>query len=139
MANHEEEPKARIERLIGEGKITREAVDAAERLWVGRLRNGVVIPNGELIIITLRDLHHVLVDDRIWRKPERIEQALLGIFEIRPGRLGRRVALSRWMEDDKSLFGMILIEVDNTLRSLHLVDSRRLSREMRKGEALWKR
>ncbi len=139
MANAGEEPKARIERLISEGKITPHAVEVAELLWEQRLQYGVLLPNGERIVVTLRDLHHVIVDDRISRKPERIEWALLGVFEMRPGRLDRRVALSQWQEGVKSLFGMVVIERDNTLRSLHLVDEKRLRREMRKGELLWKR
>ncbi len=135
-----ESPKERIERLIREGKITREAVGPAEKLWEERLQYGVIIPNGERITIRLDDLYHVIVDHRIWRKPQRIEQMLLGIFEIRTGREGRRIALSRWGEQvDVSLYGSIVLESDSGIRSLHVVDDKRIRREMKKGVLLWNR
>lgn len=140
MPGHDEgeSTKERIERLLGEGKITEEAVATAERLWEDRLRHGILIPNGETFMIMLGDLYHALVDPRIWRKPERIERALLGIFEIRTGNWGRRKALSRWEEDGKPLLGRVIIDTDNTLRSLHLIDEKGLRRELAKGDLLWK-
>lgn len=138
MANRDEEPGARIERLIGEGKITREAVEAAEKLWEERLRYGITMPNGETAIITLNDLYHVIVDDRIWRKVYRIERLLLGVFEIRTARLGRRVALSQWEEAGKVLFGRAILDVDSSVRSMHLIDARKLRRERAVGDLLWR-
>lgn len=137
MSNANETSRERAERLIIEGKLTVEDVANAEAVWHERLREGTIIPNGERITVTLSDLCHVIVDPRISRKPERIERALLGIFEIRLAKYNRREALTS-REDDKILSGIAILDTDNTLRSLHIVDQRRLRRAMRKEGLLWK-
>lgn len=134
-----EPPKERIERLLREGKITEEAVKAAEALWQSRLQYGVTIPNGETAVITLDDIYHVIVDNRIWRKPYRIEAALRGVFEIHTAEYGRRQCFSRWEEVDATQVGLVILEANSRLKSLHLVDERRLRKQMRHGGLLWKR
>ena len=96
MSNANETSRERAERLIRGGKLTADAVANAEAVWRERLQEGTIIPNGERITVTLSDLYHVIVDHRISRKPERIERALLGIFELRTARYGRREALTSW-------------------------------------------
>jgi hypothetical protein len=139
VSNANETSRERAERLIREGKLTADAVANAEAVWHERLREGTIIPNGERITVTLSDLYHVIVDPRISRKPERIEHALLGIFEIRLAKYNRREALTSWEEEDKVLSGIAILDTNNTLRSLHIVDQRRLRRAMRKEGLLWKR
>jgi hypothetical protein len=138
VARGEETPGERVERLIREGLMPREAVAAAQRLWWERLRQGVPMPNGDTAIITLRDLFHVIVDPRIWRRPDRIEHMLQGIFEIRTGEFRRRVGLARWEEDGRELVGVVILEADNRLRSMHVVDERKLRRATTRGELVWR-
>ena len=64
---------------------------------------------------------------------------LLGIFEIRTARLVRRVGLSRWSEGSTELFGIVILDPGGDVRSLHVVDEKRIRRELRKGEVLWRR
>jgi hypothetical protein len=134
-----ETPGERIERLLQQGKITGEAVKAAEDLWQDRLQYGVLLPDGEMAVIALDDLYHLIVDHRIWRKPWRIELLLRGIFEICTSIQGRRTGFSAWQEDATTLLGYVILEQDNRVRAMHLVDEKRLRREMRKGELVWRR
>jgi hypothetical protein len=113
------------------------AVTAAEELWRQRLVPGVRMPNGELALIELSDLYHLLVDPRIWRRPERIERLLLGIFEIRAADLGRRQALSSWEEDERVLSGYAILLHDGRVWAAHVIDERRRQRMRRKGQVLW--
>ena len=108
-SSKDETTSQRIERLINDGNITREAVIEAEAVWEQHLRQGILMPNGEMALITLDDLYHLLVDDRIWRKLYRIERVLLNVFEIRTGKTNRRVGLSRWNEGDASLLGYVVL------------------------------
>src|SRR2546430_2634675 len=103
VARGSESSAERIARLVTEGWMPQAAVAAAEQLWRQRLVPGVRMPNGEVAVIELSDLYHLLVDPRIWRQPERIERLLSGVFEIRDADLGRRRALSYWEEDEKVL------------------------------------
>lgn len=135
----EESAEKRIERLVREGKMPREAVNNAKLLWHGRLSQGITLPNGERLTITLGDLYHAIVDPMVWRKPERIESLLMGIFEIRTGKHGRRIAFSRWMEDEKDRVGYAILGEEGNLITLHVTDEKRLGREMRRGEVLWRR
>lgn len=133
-----ETPWERIERLVAEGKMPREAVERAEQLWEERFQAPIVLPNGELMQVTRDDMYHAIVDPRIWRHPERIELALHGIFEIRAGDFGRRVALSQWHENRGPLLGVVIIEVDNSLRGIHVIAARKIRGYQRKyGEMLW--
>jgi len=82
---------------------------------------------------------HVIVDERIWRKPERIISAIQGVFEIRSAQGGRRQAFSRWQEPDGERLASIVLAVGNRLRSRHLINERRMRRYIRQGSAvLWK-
>lgn len=110
----------------------------AEKVWGERLQQGILLPNGETVRVSLEDLYHAIVDSRIGRKPERIEQLLRGVFQIRPATNGRRKVLSRWEEESRELYGMAIIGQDSTLRSIHVVDEKRLNRETRKADLLWK-
>ncbi len=119
--------------------MPREAVDEAERIWQERLRAGISLPNGDTVAVTRDDLYHIIVDSRIWRHPERIELALRGIFEIRDAGVGRRQAFSRWQEPEGERLTSVILDPDNTLRTLHLIDERRLRRYLRQGGAvLWR-
>jgi hypothetical protein len=134
-----ESPRERIERLVAEGRLPGAALANAEALWEERLRGGVQLPNGEVVRVTRDDLYHVLVDDRIWRHPERIELALTHVFEIRQARGGRRLAFSQWMEEDQDCLAAIVLQGDR-LWSMHLVDRRRIQRYIRRGgDMIWKR
>ncbi len=136
MAGGAESPRERIERLIREGKMTREAVAQGERLWRERWQGGIRMPNGEVVSISLDDLYHLLVDNRIWRKPERIERILQGVYELRATREGRRRALSRWDEDGQSLVGYAIITRDRHAWTMHIIAERDL-RKYRDEELLW--
>jgi hypothetical protein len=118
--------------------LPREAVVRAEKLWGERLRHGVRMPNGEMVRLERSDLYHVLVDDRVWRHPERIETALSNVFEIRRAHGDRRQAFSRWREPEGERLASIILQPDNRVWSFHLIDERRLRRYARKGgEVLW--
>jgi hypothetical protein len=135
-----EPPRERIERLVAEGQMPRDAVEQAERLWQARLRHGVTMPNGEQVRITLDDLYHIIVDSRIWRHPERIARALESVFEIRALEHGSRLAFSRWYEGEQERLAALVLYPDRTLRTMHLIDERRLRRYTRKvGEVVWRR
>ena len=139
VATHREDSRQRIERLVAEGKMPREAVRIAERLWRTRLRRGIALPNGERAVVTRSDLYHLIVDDRIWRNPERIERILVSIFEIRTARSGRRKALSRWEESGRVLAGYAILSEGNRVWTMHVIDERKLRRELNKGDVLWRR
>ena len=132
-----DDPKLRVDRLIAEGKMTAVAVRAAEMLWRARLRQGVLMPHGEVARIELPDLYHLIVDDRIWRHPERIEQLLRSIFEIREAREQRRRALARWMEGETEHIAYAILEPDGRVRTMHVIDARRLARYRRREILLW--
>jgi len=99
--NATESPQERINRLVAEGRLPGSALAEAEAIWQERLRHGVRLPNGDVVRVTRDDLYHVLVDDRIWRHPERIELALVHVFEMRALEHGKRLAFSRWLEEDR--------------------------------------
>jgi hypothetical protein len=120
--------------------MPRAAVERAEQLWHERWQRGMQMPNGEVVQVTLDDLYHVIVDPRIWRRPERIETALLHVFEIRALEQGNRLAFSRWREGEQDRLAALVLYPDGTLRALHLIDDRRMRRYTRKQEeVLWKR
>jgi hypothetical protein len=137
-ASEREQPLDRVSRLIREGHMTQEVVDHAVGFWRDQLRQGVRLPHRELVVISLDDLYHVLVDPRILRRVERIEMMLQGVFEIRTTSEGRQCALSRWSEQDQNLCGYIILQADSRLRTMHVVDEKRLERQARKGELLWR-
>jgi hypothetical protein len=113
------------------------AVMAAEQFWSAQLTSGVRMPNGETARIELADLYHLIVDQRIWRKPERIERILAGVIAIHEAELGRRQAFSRWEEDGVVLLAYAILEVDSRVRTMHLIDARRFERRRRKARQLW--
>lgn len=135
-----ETPTARIERLVRDGKMPGEAVEHAERIWWERLRQGVPMPNGEVVRITHDDLLHLIVDARVWRHPDRIEAAIGEVFEIRTAEPDRRQAFSRWQEPEGERLATFIIASDGTLRALHLIDAKRMARYTRRGgDVLWRR
>ena len=95
-----------MDRLVTIGNIPLDAVIYAEGVWLERWQDNMVLPNGEVATVTLSDLYHLIVDSRIWRKPERIEYSLKGIFEMRSAEQDRRVALSQWDEEDETILGV---------------------------------
>jgi hypothetical protein len=95
------------------------------------------MPNGETARIQLSDLYHLIVDQRIWRKPERIERILAGVIAIHEGDRGRRQAFSRWEEADVVLLGYAILEPDGRVRTMHLIDERRFERRRRRARLLW--
>lgn len=98
-----------IELVIDEifaGKYSWDDVGRALSFWHQNLATGVRLPNGGMATITARDVcHYIDGDPRILRKPERMEQLLNGIVEIRTAHSGRRLALSTWYEADGTRFG----------------------------------
>jgi hypothetical protein len=139
MAGEWETSQERIERLIAKGRMNEDAVQHTLQLWHQRWREGIQMPNGERALVTLDDLYRLLVDPRIWRHPQRIEHVLTGIFELRTALHGRRKGLSRWEEGPQTLVGYVILDMDNRVRTMHVLDERTLRREMRKGELLWRR
>jgi hypothetical protein len=140
MSRVVESPQERIQRLVAEGRIPHELVLEAERFWTRRLRTGVRMPNGERVAVTRDDLHHAIVDQRILRRPDRIELALRSVFEIREADAGRRLGFSRWTEEEGDRLAALIIDVDGGLRGIHLVDERRMRRYRRRpGSVLWRR
>lgn len=133
-----ETPRERIERLVAEGRKARADLERALLFWRQRLQTGILLPTGEMVQITLDDLYHLLVDDRILRKPERIELMLLGIFAIRQARRSRRRLLSSWQEGERRVFGFAILDPDSRVRTMHVIDERDL-RKYAKEPMLWSR
>ena len=133
----QESPAERIRRLVAEGRMTLSSVRQAEAFWRERLQEGVAMPDGERATVALDDLYHLIVDTRIGRKPWRIERVLSGIFEIHTAEYGRRIGFSRWQEDSKELLAYVILQSDNRVRTIHIVNARRMRREMRKGTLIW--
>ncbi|MGI8552429.1 MAG: hypothetical protein ACR2PL_16815 [Dehalococcoidia bacterium] len=134
-----ETPRERIERLIADGQLERQALEQAEEVWQARLHVGVSLPNDDVVHVTQDDLYHAIIDPRLARRPDRIEAALQNVFEVRQAEGQRRLGLSRWLEDGMERLAVVIIEVNNTLRSIHLVDDRRLRRYQRQyPEVLWR-
>jgi hypothetical protein len=138
IAGGAETPHERIARLVAEGQMTREAVIRAERFWSERLAGGVPLPTGEIARIELADLYHLIVDSRIWRKPERIERLLRGVFEIRQAERDRRRALSTWDEDGVVLLGYAILGPDGKVWTMHLIGNREVRRSRRKERLIWR-
>ncbi|MDA8187278.1 MAG: hypothetical protein M0T85_03950 [Dehalococcoidales bacterium] len=134
----QESVKQRIERLIVDGKKSREDVAKAIRFWRQGLQSDVRLPSGDAAQITLDDLYHLMVDDRILRKPERILQIVQGTFEIRQAKGERRRVPSSWVEEGHSLYGFAIIEPDGRIRTMHIVGYNDL-RKYRKETVLWAR
>ncbi|MGH2558758.1 MAG: hypothetical protein ACRDJH_06820 [Thermomicrobiales bacterium] len=133
------DPIARIEQKMASGEVSREEIERARALWRARLHDGVIMPHGERIMISARDLHHVLEDSRIRRKPERIERLLGGVFDIRTARSGRRMGLSEWVEGGEAVRGYVIVDDESHVRTMHLLDARGLRKKARRGERLWRR
>ncbi|MCL4369915.1 MAG: hypothetical protein M1380_03275 [Chloroflexi bacterium] len=138
MTAGQESPKEGVERLVREGRFPWETVSEAEKLWHDRLCHGVRMPNGETVGITVDDVYHVIVDPRIGRKPQRIEQILASVVEIRSSERGRRLACSRWHEAGKVVVGYAILGNEGGLVTLHVSSERKLVRMLRRGDLLWR-
>lgn len=132
-------PRALIEQKVAAGEISQVLVERARQLWRKRLQGGVTMPNGERALISDQDLHHLLLDGRILRKPERIERLLTGIVVMRTAHSGRRIGLSEWAEEDKTLHGYVIVEDNGHIRTMHLTNIRTLQKQMQQGDLLWVR
>lgn len=133
-----EPPKERINRFVREGLLSQEMVNDAVRFWHERLTREIFLPSGDRVIVTLDDLYHIIVAPRIARKPWRIERILVNAVEIRTSDLGRRKVASRWDEDGRSLVGYFVLHTDNSVRTMHVVDEKRIKKLMNDGDVLWK-
>lgn len=134
------DPLRQVEELIARGQLSREAVERARMIWRLHLQHGVAMPNGERVSISEQDLHHVLLHERILRKPERIERLIRSVFELRSvGTEGRRVGLSTWTEEDRAIFSYVILDPDNHLRTAIIADARKLRKLARQGSLLWRR
>jgi hypothetical protein len=134
-----ETPRERIERLIATGRIDKVSVDHALMLWRQEWQTPIPLAHGEHVFISLDDLYHAIADPRVLRRPERIERALRGLFELRTTTPPeRRVGLSRWEEGPVVLCAIFILDPHGGLRAIHFVDERRIRREQRKGDLLWK-
>lgn len=78
-----EAPRQMVERLLRNGELSQEQFTMIERLWHEELRHGVTRPNDEIVRIELDDLYHVMADQRLRRKPDRVCHLLHAVFEIR--------------------------------------------------------
>ena len=137
IAGGSESDRDRIEHRVAMGETSREGVDAVERLWRDRLQYGVAMPNGETVSIALTDIYHLLLDNRVLRKPERIELLLSNVFQIRSGEVDRRRALGRWPEEAGTIGGYAILTDGSHLVTLHIVTNSELRRLGRKGDLLW--
>lgn len=131
------DPIGAIDQLVSDGRLLQSEVDIGLGYWRSELQEGVGLPNGERVLVTERDMHHLILDDRIRRKPHRISKMAESVFEIRTGQRGRRVAFCRWIEADREMVGYFVIDVDSSLRTAHLTDERGLRKLRRKGIVLW--
>lgn len=138
-SGRDDDPIRLIEAKIASGEIEEDQVARARTLWERDLRDGVVMPTGERVTITERSLYHVLSDERVRRRPERIAQLLAGVFELRTANFGRRRGLSEWFEDEAVRFGFAILDSDGHLRTMHLIDARSMRKKSRQGERLWRR
>ena len=134
-----DDPREELEQRIRDGRASRDAVEKAIGLWRRTLRNGVSLASGELARIEMRDLYHLLCDNRIARKPWRIGRLLSNVFEIRTAKEGRRIGYSRWDEEGETRAGYVILEANNRVRSMHLILENRLQRMRTKGAVLWTR
>lgn len=119
--------------------MPREAVEAAEQLWRERhWYDGIVMPNGETVTVTYGDLMHAIVDNRIWRKPWRIEIVLSGVYEIRSAERDQRYGLSRWVEGGRDLVGYAILTPVSQLKTIHVVVPRKIRKIQRERQLLWR-
>lgn len=130
------DPVAVVESRIADGRMDAELVERAREHWRQTLHEGITLPNGERVYITWRDLHHLLLDERILRKSGRIERLLQGIYELRTTHSARRRGLSQWTEGAKTIYGYAILEADH-LWTAHIADPRKLRKLARQGELLW--
>ncbi len=131
-------PKQRVERLVREGKMPREAVIKAEAFWETDLRKPLLDPRGVNVTVTLNDVYHVIVDPRIWRHPERIKKILNFVVEIVESKTpGFEVLISEWGENGKTIYAYAVIALNKTLKVAHVVDKKKI-RQLKKGaKVLW--
>lgn len=95
------------------------------------------MPNAETVTILPDTLYHILPDQRIWRKPERIETLLLNVVEVRTARERRRDALSQWQEGERQLHGYAIIGPDGSLYTMHVIRDSEFRRRRQRGQGLW--
>ena len=139
QAGEAHDPVAHIERKIATGEASRALVEEARAYWRDYLMNGVLMPNGERVEVAYRDLHHLLDDDRILRKPFRIERMLAGVFEIRTANYGRRLGLSTWEENGETRYGYAILDANGRVRTMHILRERGRRQMARRGDLLWQR
>lgn len=132
-------PFAHIERLIGEGKLSRDVVQSAEHYWHEYLQEALALPNGDRVTVTRRSFYHLIADSRIARKPGRIIIILRNVFAIHAARFGRREAFSEWREDERTLVGYAILDPDGGVRAIHIVAPTEQRRKMKQGDVLWRR
>lgn len=132
-------PRKELERRVAEGRIAQSAVDLAYAVWDEQLRRGVVMSNGETVFVSEDDLDHVLLVDRIRRKPERVRRLLENVFELRSTHSGRRLGLCQWKENGETLYGFAIIDASGHLRTAQVVDARTVRKKARQGTLLWRR
>lgn len=133
-----DDPIVLIESKVAAGEIDQDQVARARELWRLELQDGLVMPNGERVLITERDLYHVLSDIRVRRRPERIALLLANVLELRTAQFDRRLALSHWREEGTPMYGFAILDPDSHLRTLHLIDARSLRKKSRRGDRLWR-
>lgn len=133
------DPVDYIERKIATGETSRALVEEARAYWRNFLADGVLMPNGERATVSEADLHHLIDDARILRKPFRIERVLTGVFQIRIANYGRRLALSIWEENEGTRYGYAILESSGGVRTMHLLRERGRRQMARRGVLLWQR
>jgi hypothetical protein len=136
LSGEGESVQQRIERLVREGRKSEHDVQRVLTIWRNHLQSDIAMPDGRAARVSLDDLYHLMVDDRILRKPERITLILRGVFELRRARHERIRALSTWEEDGRQFYGFAIIEVDQSVRTMHVIDRRDL-RKYRNEAVLW--
>jgi len=134
-----ENSKQRVDRLVKEGKIPRQAIIEAEKFWQTNLCEPLVGPRESKITVTLSDLYHAIVDPRVWRHPERIKTALKSVVEIVESRIdpAYEVWICRWREDGKEITAIAVIAPNRTLKTFHIIDDKRIKRFKKGVKVLW--
>ncbi len=115
-----------------------EAVATAKSFWESRLQEPVVDPRGIEVIVTMDDLYHLIVDPRIWRRPERIEKILTSVVEVVESKIpGFEILISEWEEDGKKTYTYAVLSLDKTVKTAHVVDEKKIRQLKRGAKVLW--
>jgi hypothetical protein len=87
----------------------------------------------------IADAPPILIDQRLHRFPVRQDALLKNLFEVRQLGGGVRAGFSCWEEEGVVIYGHVVFDQANHLRSMHLVDKNSLTSLRRRGDIVWNR